>query len=171
MGKIAFIVGGARSGKSNYALKMAAKHKKAAFVATCEALDNEMAARIKKHREERPKNWQTFEEPVEVAALIGNIPAGCGCVLIDCLTLLVSNMLLKKKSAKKIEEEVKAILRVLKKRKSPSILVSNEVGLGIVPNSRLGRDFRDIAGVVNKLVAERADRVLFMVSGIPWRIK
>ena len=171
MGKITFIIGGARSGKSGHALKLAGGAKRVAFVATCEALDNEMAMRIKDHKNDRPKHWTTFEEPLAVSALIRRISAAHDLILIDCLTLLVSNLFLKKRAPQKIEKEIIAIMEELKKRKRSSIVVSNEVGLGIVPDNRLGREFRDVAGRVNKIAAERSAQVLFMVSGIPWRIK
>lgn len=171
MGKITFIVGGARSGKSSYAIALAAKAKKAAFIATCEALDDEMAGRIKKHKQERPKHWVTFEVPLKVSAVIRKIPSGYDFILIDCLTLLVSNLLLKKLKAKQIEKEIVSILNALKKHKGASAIVSNEVGLGIVPDSKLGREFRDIAGRINKIVAERSARVVFMVAGMPLSIK
>lgn len=171
MGKITFIVGGARSGKSAYAVSMAKAARKCAFVATCEARDDEMKRRIKLHKSSRPEGWTTFEEPLSIAALIRKIPAAHDFILIDCLTLLVTNLLLKKRSAKAIENEARAVLKALKARKGTSVIVSNEVGLGIVPDNRLGRDFRDIAGRINALVAGKAYRVFFMVSGIPWRIK
>ncbi|MDD5436403.1 MAG: bifunctional adenosylcobinamide kinase/adenosylcobinamide-phosphate guanylyltransferase [Candidatus Omnitrophica bacterium] len=171
MGHITFVVGGARSGKSSYAVGLASKAKKAAFIATCEALDREMALRIKKHRRDRPGSWTTYEEPRELAALVNSLHAGHDFVLIDCLTLFVSNLILKKRKPGEIERHINSVIKALKKRKSPSVIVSNEVGLGIVPNTRLGRDFRDVAGSINKVVAERSDRMVFMISGIPWRIK
>ncbi len=171
MGKITFIVGGARSGKSEYALKLAFKAKDVAFIATCEALDDEMAARIKLHKLSRPKHWTTYEEPLAVAEILKKRSAGHDLILIDCLTLLVTNLLLKKKTTGQIETEVVSTMKALKRHKGASVIVSNEVGLGIVPDNRLGRVFRDIAGQMNKIVAERSGRVIFMVSGIPWRIK
>jgi len=169
--KIIFIVGGARSGKSEYALNVASKAKNVAFIATCEALDDEMASRIKMHKSSRPKHWATYEEPLAVAEIIKKLSAGHNFILIDCLTLLITNLLLKKKTVEQIELEVVAIMRALEIHKGPSVIVSNEVGLGIVPHTRLGREFRDIAGRMNKIVAEKSGRVIFMVSGIPWRIK
>jgi len=173
MGKITFILGGARSGKSQLALDIA-KGKvraKVAFIATCEALDDEMDERIKLHKKLRPKRWATFEEPLRVAALTKKIRSEYDFILIDCLTLLVTNLFLKKKKTEEIEREVCAIMDELKKHKGSSVIVSNEVGLGIVPDTRLGREFRDIAGRVNKIVAQLSNRVFFMVSGIPLKIK
>lgn len=171
MGKITFIVGGARSGKSEYAVKLARCAKRVAFIATGEALDGEMARRIKLHKRARPGDWHTFEEPLKVASLLKKIPSGYDMVIIDCLTLLVSNLLLKKIAAEAIEKEIASLVDELKTRCGKAIVVSNEVGLGVVPATRLGRLFRDIAGCANKIVAGRSDHVVFMVSGMPLKIK
>lgn len=171
MGKITFILGGARSGKSRYALKLAKEYSKIAFIATCEPLDSEMKKRIELHRKNRPLNWQTFEQPQCVSRLLKQIGNKYEMIVIDCLTLLVSNMLLKGNPEAAIENEVKKILSTLNKNRAKAILVSNEVGLGIIPDNKLGRDFRDIAGRINQGVAEESDEVFFIVSGIPWRIK
>ena len=171
MGKITFILGGARSGKSTHALKLANKYKKVAFIATCEGRDSEMRQRIALHRKNRPKNWKTFEEPQEVFRLLKEVCGKFELVLIDCLTLLVANLLLKKTKASAIEARVDEIIALLKKGKSDSIIVSNEVGLGIVPDNKLGRDFRDIAGRINQIVAQAADEVIFMASGLPLKVK
>jgi len=130
-----------------------------------------MAARIKRHRSERPKNWVTYEEPRRLARLAGTLPAGHDFIIIDCLTLFVSNMMHAKESPEIIEKETISAIAALKKRKGCSAIVSNEVGLGIVPDTKLGRKFRDIAGRINKIAAERSDRMVFMISGIPLRIK
>jgi adenosylcobinamide kinase/adenosylcobinamide-phosphate guanylyltransferase len=171
MGKIIFITGGARSGKSTYAASLAKKHRRVAFVATCQALDKEMAKRIKLHQQERPGNWKTFEEPQKAALLINQLDNRFDCILIDCLTLLVSNLILAKRKEEQVLEEIGTMLKNLKKKNAQAIIVSNEVGLGLVPTSKLGRDFRDIAGKVNQLVAKQADTVFFTVSGIPIKIK
>ncbi len=172
MGKITFILGGARSGKSSYALELAKKYKKRiAFIATCQPLDKEMRQRIQLHRKRRPLNWQTFEEAQKVSGLLKKIGNKFEIVLIDCLTLLLSNLLLKNFKEVSIENEIKEILSMLKKNQAKSIIVSNEVGLGIVPKNKLARDFRDIAGKMNQIVAQEADEVFFLVSGIPRRIK
>lgn len=173
MGKITFILGGSKSGKSRYAAELAGKSgiKRVAFIATGEAKDGEMAMRIAVHRKERPAAWKTFEEPRRVVALLKRLGSDYPVVIIDCLTLLISNLLLEKRSAKFIEEEIKNIFNELHRMRSRAIIVSNEVGLGIVPANRLARDFRDIAGSVNKIAAGMSDEVIFIVSGIPWRIK
>lgn len=173
MGKITFIIGGARSGKSQYALKLAKeeKAKNVAFIATAKPLDSEMKKRIELHKKKRPKYWRTFQEPQNVSGLLKKSSNKFELILIDCLTLLISNLLLANLKQDNIEEEARKILSALKKTKASSIIVSNEVGLGIVPENKLARDFRDIAGRINQLVAEKSDEVFFLVSGIPWRIK
>ncbi|MBU4303871.1 MAG: bifunctional adenosylcobinamide kinase/adenosylcobinamide-phosphate guanylyltransferase [Candidatus Omnitrophica bacterium] len=171
MKKITLILGGARSGKSFHALSLAKRYKKVAFIATCQGLDKEMRQRIKLHKETRPKHWETFEEPRELATLIGKLSNSFDCILIDCLTLLVSNLILSKNTQKQIFEKIEELLLVLIKKKVRVILVSNEVGLGLVPANKLGREFRDIAGRVNQIAAQQAGQVLFMVAGLPLNIK
>lgn len=171
MNKIILILGGARSGKSAYALSLAKKYKKVAFIATCQGLDKEMRQRIKLHKESRPKHWETFEEPRELTELLGKMDNSFDCIVIDCLTLLVSNLILAANSQKQIIDKIQESLLVLNKKKARIILVSNEVGSGLVPANKLGREFRDIAGKVNQIVASRANQVLFMVAGLPMNIK
>lgn len=171
MGKIIFILGGARSGKSTYALELAKKYKKVAFIATCQGLDKEMKERIALHRKVRPGHWQTFEETKDINSLLQKIGNAFDCIIIDCLTLLVSNLILEERSQKIIENRINEMVACLKKNKGRAIVISNEVGLGIVPENKLARHFRDIAGKVNQTVARESDEVFFMVSGIPMRIK
>jgi len=171
MNKITLILGGARSGKSSYALSLAKRYKKVAFIATCQGLDKEMRQRIKLHKETRPKHWETFEEPRELTKLLVKMDNSFDCIVIDCLTLLVSNLILSANSQKQIIEKVQESLLILNKKKARIILVSNEVGLGLVPANKLGRKFRDIAGKVNQIVASSANEVLFIVAGLPLNIK
>jgi len=172
MGKIIFILGGARSGKSQYAIKLAKReNKKVAFIATCQPLDREMKRRIALHKKTRSKHWQSFEGSQVLSPLLERIGAKFEIILIDCLTLLVSNLLSKGFKEDAIEKEIDRILCILKKNRGKSIIVSNEVGLGIVPKNKLAREFRDVAGRMNQLVAEKADDVLFMISGLPLKIK
>ncbi|PIQ89874.1 MAG: bifunctional adenosylcobinamide kinase/adenosylcobinamide-phosphate guanylyltransferase [Candidatus Omnitrophica bacterium CG11_big_fil_rev_8_21_14_0_20_42_13] len=172
MGKITFILGGARSGKSTYALAEAKKRgSKTAFIATGEAGDDEMEERIATHKNQRPPHWQTFEEPKDIAALINRIGNDFDCLIIDCLTLLVSNLLLAKKNAAEIEEQINAVLLSLSVIKAEVLIVSNEVGLGIVPDNKLARNFRDIAGKANMIAAEKSDEVFFMSAGLAVKIK
>jgi adenosylcobinamide kinase/adenosylcobinamide-phosphate guanylyltransferase len=172
MAKIIFIVGGARSGKSTYALSVAkASGKKIAFIATCQPKDCEMKKRITLHKNSRPCHWKTFEEPRDPVLLLKKIGLKFDVVVIDCLTLMISNLMLKGLKEAAIESKINKLLDVLNKIKAQSVIVSNEVGLGIVPQNKLARDFRDIAGRINQIVAAKSDSVIFLVSGIPWRIK
>lgn len=171
MKKITLILGGARSGKSTYALSLAKKYKKVAFIATCQGLDKEMRERIRLHKESRPKHWETFEEPRDLTRLLEQINNSFDCILIDCLTLLVSNLVLAGDKQEQILKKITELLSVLDKKKARIILVSNEVGLGLVPVNKLGREFRDIAGKINQIAASKADKVLFMAAGLPMNIK
>jgi adenosylcobinamide kinase/adenosylcobinamide-phosphate guanylyltransferase len=172
MGNITFILGGARSGKSQFAIKLAKeKTKKVAFIASCKPLDLEMKKRIMLHKKARPIHWQTFEEPRDIVSVLKKIGDKFELILIDCLTLFISNLLLKSFKEASIEYEVNKILSTLKKIKAKSIIISNEVGLGIVPENKLARDFRDIAGRMNQLVAAKSNEVFFMTASIPLKIK
>lgn len=173
MGRLTFILGGARSGKSAHAVALAAKYggKKVVYIATGQGGDGEMQRRIASHRMARPSSWKTYEEPLAISKLLSTVDCGKGVIIVDCLTLLVSNLMLKGNGQKAIEDEVTGFLAKLKKAKARAIIVSNEVGLGIVPVNGLARKFRDIAGSVNKIAAEMSDEVIFMMSGIPCKIK
>jgi adenosylcobinamide kinase/adenosylcobinamide-phosphate guanylyltransferase len=171
MGKITFIVGGARSGKSSYAARCAERYKRVAFIATAEALDHEMRQRIRLHKQSRPRHWKIFEEPTDIATLAERIGNTFDCLIIDCITLFVSNRILRNKSQKDIFAHINTLMRVLKKKKARTFIVSNEVGLGIVPAYKLGRTFRDIASSVNQIIAKESHDVFFTVSGIPLKIK
>jgi len=171
MAKITLILGGARSGKSTHAVSLAEKHKRVAFIATCQPLDKEMRERIMLHKKQRPEHWKTFEEPRDLNLLLIKMGDGFDCILIDCLTLLVSNLMLAGHEKEGIFKEIEAMLAILRKKKARVIMVSNEVGLGLVPANKLGRDFRDIAGKVNQIAAKQANEVFFTISGIPMRIK
>ncbi|HCG76724.1 MAG: bifunctional adenosylcobinamide kinase/adenosylcobinamide-phosphate guanylyltransferase [bacterium (Candidatus Ratteibacteria) CG_4_10_14_3_um_filter_41_18] len=173
MGKIIFVTGGARSGKSKFALKLAKKFgKKVIFLATGLPKDREMEIRIKIHQKSRPKDWRTIVEEKDVLKAIKGIKDSfCRLLLIDCLTLFVSNLLLADKKEKEILTEVRNIVKLLRKAKYTTIIVSNEVGDGVVPVNKLARRFRDVAGLANQTVAENADEVYLAVAGIPIKVK
>jgi adenosylcobinamide kinase / adenosylcobinamide-phosphate guanylyltransferase len=172
MGEIIFIVGGARSGKSGHAVSLAKEFgRRVAYIATCDPKDDDLKKRVELHKMSRPRSWKTYEEPQKVSSLLGRIGTRFDAVIIDCLTLLTSNLMLSDSGEKAIRTEISGILSAARKNSSKIIIVSNEVGLGIHPETKLGRDFRDIAGRVNQLVAQKSDQVVFMVAGIPWRIK
>ena len=162
-GQITFVLGGARSGKSRYAEALVQREPPPwRYVATGQAFDDEMRERIAAHRARRDARWQTVESPFDLAAA-----AACAApVLVDCLTLWVSNLLLAG-----AEPDCAALLEALNGREAPAVLVSNEVGLGIVPENALARRFRDVAGALHQQVAARADRVVLMVAGIPVAVK
>ncbi|MCI0613087.1 bifunctional adenosylcobinamide kinase/adenosylcobinamide-phosphate guanylyltransferase [bacterium] len=171
MGKteIILLTGGARSGKSTMALKLAAEHTPKIFLATAEALDQEMSDRIRQHRLERTEDWITIEEPVFVEPILQKHREGA--VVLDCITLWLSNLLIRKFTELQIQTEVQHLADALQRRSTTSIVVTNEVGMGIVPEYPSGRLFRDLAGSTNQIIANIADRVIFMVSGIPVFVK
>ncbi len=164
------ILGGARSGKSAYALRMAgsARVTHAVFIATATAGDKEMAARIATHRAERGDNWHTVEEPLDLAgALAAQCEAGTP-IVIDCLTLWLSNLM---EARRDTEAETARLIDAMTASPGPLLLVANEVGLGIVPDNKLARDFRDAHGRLNQTVAATAERVVFLAAGLPLIMK
>jgi len=170
--KMIFITGGARSGKSRFALDYANRHfSKKLYLATCEVLDEEMALRVEKHKKMRGKEWNTIEEPVEVVDNIDEYSDKVEVVLLDCITLWLSNLLMGQNSDAKIMDEVDRFINTIKQNQTSFIIVSNEVGMGIVPPEPLGRRFRDLSGLVNQKIADVAETVIFMVSGIPMYLK
>ena len=172
MGKIIFILGGARSGKSAYAIKMAKRAaRKVAFIATCLPLDAEMKKRIQLHKVSRPRHWQTFVQPGDVYSLLKRSGPQFSLLLIDCLTLLLSNLLSSGLSDRVIEKKINQVLKLLKRLNTTAIIVANQVGCGIVPQNRLARRFRDLAGRVNQSVARVADQVVLLTAGLPVKIK
>ncbi len=171
MNKLIFVTGGARSGKSTYAVKLAKNFKKVAFIATCALPDREMRMRIKAHKLSRPKNWKVYEEGVSLAPLIKKIGAKCDVILVDCLGLWVSNLLSVDMPDRRIKAEVLKIAESAHKAKAVTVIVSNEVGQGIVPDNPLARKFRDVLGTANQLLARKADKVVSMHVGIPITIK
>ncbi len=164
-----FVLGGARSGKSRYALSRAETLPGAfVFVATAQALDNEMDSRIARHREERGPRWRTIEEPFDLAAVVRAEARADRVLLIDCLTLWASNLML---ADRDIDAATGALVAALGEAQGPVILVANEVGLGIVPDNALARRFRDVAGIVNQAVAACVDEAVFMAAGLPMHLK
>ena len=167
-----FVTGGCRSGKSQFALDFANRHfHKKLYLATCEALDEEMAKRIEDHKKKRGLDWQTVEEPINIAGAIRERRNDTEVVLLDCITLWLSNLLMRQKSDHEVMNQVSTLIDTVKQGPSSSIIVSNEVGMGLVPVDPLGRRFRDLAGMANQKIGEAADRAIFMVSGIPVFLK
>jgi len=164
---LTLVLGGARSGKSRYAEGLiAALPPPWAYIATAEAGDHEMAVRIRGHRARRGRSWRTVEAPRDIATALAE--AAKMPVLVDCLTLWLSNLML---ADADIDAEIDRLEKALADTEAPVVLVANEVGSGIVPDHPLGRKFRDLHGLLNQRVAARADRVVLMVAGLPLAVK
>ena len=165
------ILGGARSGKSRFAERLAADSGLAVtYIATSQALDGEMTSRIAHHRERRPAHWALVEEPLQLARVLREQAAVNRCLLVDCLTLWLTNLLMLD-DAMRLAEERDALLECLDGLPGRILLVSNETGLGVVPLGELTRRYVDEAGWLQQAVAERAQRVTFMVAGLPMTLK
>lgn len=182
--KLSFILGGVRSGKSHFAVELASQRAdKVLFVATAEPRDEEMRQRIQQHRLSRPSHWRTLEMPVGVGPRLAQEIRDEGVVLIDCLSLLVSNILGQAtnpgqpedidipKAEENVAQGIDQLLETMARLNTGFIVVSNEVGLGLVPDNRLGRLYRDLLGRANQQVAERSTEVYLMVAGLPWKLK
>lgn len=167
------ILGGARSGKSRYALAAArgAAGPRTVFLATAQSSDPDMASRIASHRRERPSAWRTVEEPFDLVGACRRLLAEADLIVVDCLTLWVSNRLLRGDEDLVLLSDIDDLTRFLSEHPLSCVIVSNEVGEGVHPTTPIGRRFRDTLGLVNQRVAEAADLVTLMVAGIPIRVK
>ncbi|MFO1155014.1 MAG: bifunctional adenosylcobinamide kinase/adenosylcobinamide-phosphate guanylyltransferase [Rhodospirillales bacterium] len=165
---ITLVIGGARSGKSTYAEALIGATSTATYIATAEAGDSEMAERIRLHRQRRAPGWQTVEEPLALAAVLVRCAQADRPVLVDCLTLWLANLM---GAGRDVEAETRTLTDAFAALAGPVVFVSNEVGLGIVPDTPLGRNFRDAAGRLNQAVAAVADRVVFVAAGLPLVLK
>lgn len=180
MAKITFLLGGVRSGKSSYAIELANKiSDKVVYLATGVACDDEMKLKIELHKKTRPKSWKVIEEPLNIETALDRVDKSIKVIIFDCLTFWVSNLIrhYQTKGTTKTQLDTEITNRVCKaisiaKGVIPQvIIVSNEVGMGIVPDTELGRAFRDILGRANQIVAVSADEVFFLVAGLPVKIK
>ncbi len=178
MGQFTLILGGARSGKSTFAEQQAAAHGgKVVYIATAQALDAEMETRIQHHKQSRPFEWQTLEIPRGIGAALTDLQVAADVFLLDCVTLLVTNLLMEATKAnfepderlatQKVDEEIEALLTWIANTPGDWFIVSNEVGLGLVPEYPLGRVYRDLLGRANRRLAKEAGEVYFLVAGIP----
>lgn len=168
-GRITFIIGGAKSGKSAFALEKAgALSGRKAYIATAEAGDSEMEEKIEKHKISRGPEWQTFETPLDLTERIKEISSQYDSVVIDCLTLWLSNLMLDDRD---IEKDMEFLVSSLRDARCSLFVVSNEVGMGIVPDNTLSRTFRELAGKLNQELARISDEVYLVTAGIPIRIK
>ena len=178
-GPLILLLGGARAGKSSYAMRLARDGERAAgdeicFIATAQGLDEDMTKRIARHRAERPAHWRTLEEPYQIDEALRQA-SEARIVIVDCLTLFVSNWLMRHEDEHECEQFVRRITRsflaIARDRQQTIICVSNEVGLGVVPDTNLGRVFRDLLGRVNQEFAAAADEVYLLVAGLPLQLK
>jgi adenosylcobinamide kinase / adenosylcobinamide-phosphate guanylyltransferase len=166
------VIGGCRSGKSRHALHLTEQVPgQKIFIATCIPQDKEMAQRVRHHQQQRSGTWKTIEVPIFLPEAIDTYGVKGNVLLVDCLTLWINNLIMQDQDLTTIDTHIAALTRSLEKIECPVILVSNEVGCGIVPENDIARRFRDIAGFTNQKVAGCADRVIWMVSGIPVKIK
>jgi len=170
---VTLVLGGVRSGKSRFAQRIAEGAERVTYVATAERRDDEeMRAKIDRHRAERPASWATIEEPLHLARVIHDAGNDCDVLLIDCLTLYAANLLEDcGEDAGRLEEQIDELCRALRGARCSIVVVSNEVGSGVVPAYELGRRFRDLVGELNQRVACVADTVLLMVAGLPFPLK
>ncbi len=177
MAHTVFITGGARSGKSSFAEKRALEFGDSlGYLATAQMLDEEMSERVRLHCERRGAQWHTIEEPIQLSQALARSDGRFQAILVDCVTLWLSNLLFSYGesgggSEERIQEDVQRLKSTLHGMVTPVILVSNEVGQGIVPDNRLARMFRDIAGITNQVLAATADEVHVVISGIPLKLK
>ena len=166
---VTLVLGGARSGKSRHAESLVDRHPgRRVYLATAEIRDDEMAERVKHHRERRDSDWKTVEEPLELAEAVKAETEQGAAVLVDCLTLWLGNLL---GAERDVEAEIAGLVAALGQFGGPVVFVSNEVGLGIVPDNALARRFRDLAGILHQRLAEKADRVVFVTAGLPLTLK
>jgi adenosylcobinamide kinase/adenosylcobinamide-phosphate guanylyltransferase len=169
--QIILVLGGARSGKSSWALRYAEEtYTSYLFLATAEVGDDEMAERVRLHQASRGPEWGLIEEPLDIAEALQSNIGDADIALIDCATIWLSNILLQK-GREAVDAYEERLLKALSQRRQAVIIVSNEVGTGIVPEHPLGREFRDLAGILNQKLAALADKVIMTVAGIPIHIK
>src|SRR4051794_10351131 len=166
-----FVLGGARSGKSRFAVDSHRAHARVSFLATAQAHDADMATRIAWHRAERPAHWRTVEEPYDLVPRLRMVALDAEVVIVDCLTLWVANLMLRGDADEWIVKQGEELAALLPLRECGATLVSNEVGEGVHPPTAEGRRFRDLLGIVNQRVAAAADRVVLMVAGLPLVVK
>jgi len=170
---IYLFIGGCRSGKSRAALLQAEQigADRKIFVATCQPQDAEMLARVERHRRERDATWETFEEPLEIAAIVSRHSRPQTVILVDCLTLWLTNLIVGEADDSALRQRIATLTEALARARGPVLLVANEVGMGIVPDNAMSRRFRDWAGSLNQQVARCAREVILTVAGIPVPIK
>ena len=185
MSNIILVTGGARSGKSNFAESLCIKqNNNTAYIATSVAFDDEMKSRVKKHQESRPKDWKTYEIYKDIDSIVKELDENYNTVIMDCVTLMVNNLMftygieVDKATSDQLDElenyirdQITKLLEAVKKTNLYFVIVSNEVGMGIVPENKLARIYGDFVGRANQLISKYSDEVYFVVSGIPMKVK
>lgn len=185
MSNIVLVTGGARSGKSNFAeLLCREQNNSTAYIATSVAFDDEMKDRIKKHQDSRPKEWKTYEIYKDIYSIVEDLDKNHDTVILDCLTLMINNLMftygidVDKATTEEVNEieeyikdQVEKLLKAVKDTDLYFLIVTNELGMGIVPENKLSRIYRDFVGRANQLIAKYSDEVYFVVSGIPMKVK
>ncbi len=179
MGKLVLVTGGARSGKSRFAEQYAAKHgKKVAYIATAQIYDEEMAHRVKLHQARRPSEWDTYEAPFDADKIIPEAGKEHDLILFDCLTIYLSNLICSLPNLedfdlnyRTVRENMDRLIAAAKAYEGTIVFVTNEVGAGIVPEHRISREYRDLAGISNQLMAGAAEEVYLVVCGLPVNVK
>jgi adenosylcobinamide kinase / adenosylcobinamide-phosphate guanylyltransferase len=172
MGHLLMVTGGTRSGKSRYAVERArAWGSRVLYVATCQPADDEMRERVRRHQAERPSTWTTFEPGANLLPVVQEQGPRADGILLDCLTLYVSSLLMSGSGEEAVMQQVDDLCSALRQVGRPAVIVTNEVGWGVVPETPLGRLFRDAAGRANQVAAGHAQEVVLMVSGLPMVVK
>lgn len=172
LASLILVTGGTRSGKSRFAVDLAKGFgRNISYLATCQTADREMRQRIAQHRRQRPAHWRTIEHPANPAKVIAQLNGKSDGLILDCVTMYVSQLLVAGHSDAEIAQQVRRLCNAVRRAPYPVILVTNEVGSGVVPDYPMGRRFRDLAGLANQIAATLADEVYLLVAGIPTLIK
>lgn len=169
---VTLVLGGARSGKSRYAQELASRFKRVVYIATAKGSDAEMRARIARHRRERPSTWKTVEVDTDLDRVLREHGSAADLLLVDCLTIYMANIMGRRRDpAPQVRSHIESLCAELRDAKASVVLVSNEVGCGVVPPYKSGRDYRDLLGEMNQRIAGAADTVILMVAGVPLALK
>ncbi|MBP7654715.1 bifunctional adenosylcobinamide kinase/adenosylcobinamide-phosphate guanylyltransferase [Candidatus Dependentiae bacterium] len=167
---IILVTGGVKSGKSKFAESLACKYNKVYYIATNVFFDDEMKIKIETHKKRRPENWITIEEGYELEKKLNNSEQDC-CYLIDCITVYISNLLIKSNDSENVIKNIQQLMKTVSSKNSVFIFVANEIGLSVINENPLARKFTELAGIVNQIISSYSDEVYFTITGIPVKIK